>query len=286
MSVTCKKSNNAKTIARMFALVFFAIFLLMSFNVSANEAENSSIISAVSRKQSAEDAIYFTDFDYTNILNEEINLADLSAQNSDTLGYMQIPDTNIDYPIMRGVDNLKYLTTNFEGEYDPFGALFSDMLNSDSLQDPITVVYGHYISGMAPENAVFFTELHNYRTEGYLEEHKYIYMSTPSGNYIYEIVATVINDNYNVLYNIDLENNSYSVRDQTNEADIQSFIDHIENLPDETAYRNLEDISADDKFLVLSTCMLAGEPTDNRYMVIGCQIEDESYGISRAILNS
>ncbi len=277
-------TSTAKLFFKAVLLATIAIIFIFTSSISYRPLAESE--PAYNSMKTDEDVFFITDVDFQSTLSNDIDLADLASQNTDTLGYMQIPDTNIDYPIMRGVDNLKYLTTNFEGEYDPFGALFSDMINSDSLLDPITVVYGHYISGMAPERAVFFTELHNYRTEGYLEDHKYIYMYTPSGNYIYEVVATVINDNYNVLYNIDLENNSYSVRDQTNEADIQNFIDHIAALPDETAYRNLEDASADDSFLVLSTCMMAGESSDNRYMVIGKQLNEESYGVTKAFLNS
>ncbi len=284
MSQTSHKSSINRRLKAFLAAVIFIVFAVISQATPLKVFAESEPLS--DNPKSSEDIFFITDVDYQSALSDDIDLANLASQNSDTLGYMQIPDTNISYPIMRGVDNIKYLTTNFEGEYDPFGALFSDMLNSDSLQDPITVIYGHYISGMAPERAVFFTELHNYRTEGYLDDHKYIYMNTPSGNYIYEVVATVINDNYNVLYNIDLENNSYSVRDQTNEADIQSFIDHIANLPDETAYRNLEDVSTDDNLLVLSTCMMAGESSDNRYMVIGKQINKKSYGIAKAFLNS
>ncbi len=191
---------------------------------------------------------------------EDINFEELLSTNPDTIGYIIVPNTVIDYPVLRGVDNAKYLTTDFEGEYDACGSIFSDMFNSDSLTDPVTVLYGHY----TPDET-HFTQLHKYMDAEYFEQNPDMFLHTPQATYKYEVVAAFINDNLNVLYD----------KDYTDKEQLQGFIDHMANTPDQTANLNLEVVSTDDKFLVLSTCLDVANSEDNRYLVVGKLVETE-----------
>ncbi len=189
----------------------------------------------------------------------DIDFTNLKGVNADTVGYISVPNTVIDYPVVRGVDNAKYLTTAIDGSYDAYGTVFSDMFNNDTLTDPVTVLYGHF----TPEET-FFTQLHNYADKDYFEQHPDMYLYTPTASYRYEIVAAFINDNLNILYE----------KDYTDETQMQGFIDHMANIPDTTANLNLENVSTDDTFLVLSTCMNATYSVDNRYVVVGKLVEN------------
>ena len=66
----------------------------------------------------------------------------LFAQNSDCIGWLCIPDTQLSYPVMHTPDNpQKYLRRSFYGEYSQSGVPFLDWrcgLQSDHL-----IVYGH-----------------------------------------------------------------------------------------------------------------------------------------------
>ncbi len=184
---------------------------------------------------------------------EEIDLAQLKEQNSDTIGYLEVPNTVISYPVMRGVDNVKYLTTNFEGEYDAHGAVFADMFNGDSLTGPLTILYAHY----TPDDT-FFTQLHRYDDVDYLMDNPDMTLLTDSGELEYEIVAAFTNDNYNLLYE----------KDYSDPTVMQGFIDHVVQI-DPNAIVKSDSMGVDDNYLLLSTCMNSYESVDNRFIVVG-----------------
>ncbi len=189
---------------------------------------------------------------------EAINFEELIEINSDTIGYLTVPGTIIDYPVVKGIDNVKYLTTNFNGEYNVLGTVFADMFNSDTLQDPLTVLYGHYSS-----TGEFFTQLHRYSDANYFAENPDIYLSTPNGDYKYEIVAAFVNDNYSLLYD----------KDYNDKTQLQGFIDKMKNIPDANANLNLDNVSTNDTFLALSTCLNEQDSYEERFIVVAKLVE-------------
>lgn len=60
------------------------------------------------------------------------------------MGWININDTPIDYPIMKGNDNEFYLTRDFNKEYLTSGSIFMDYRN-EGFQDRNTVIYGHHM---------------------------------------------------------------------------------------------------------------------------------------------
>ncbi len=187
-------------------------------------------------------------------IREDIDFDELSSTNTDTLGYINVPGTAIDLPVVRGIDNVKYLNTDFEGGTDVFGTVFADMFNGDNLTGPVTVLYGHY-----GNNDEMFSQLHRYKDDEYFDENPDMYLYTPQENYKYQIVAAFTNDNYNLLYE----------KDYSTPEGMQGFIDHIATtaLPGETV--DITEMGTDDKYLVLSTCVDAVDSYDNRYVVVG-----------------
>ncbi len=211
--------------------------------------------SSVSRVQVQEEPVIEQKApEHTIPKRDDVDFKELKAINADTIGFINVPGTLIDYPVVNGVDNLKYLTTNFNGEYDILGTVFADMANNSALSDPVTVLYGHY-----EPNGTFFTQLHNYRDAQYFEENPDIFLYTPSVEYKYEVVAAFINDNYSLMYE----------KNYQDETQLQGFINHIASTPDTTANLKLDDVNTDDKFIVLSTCMNANDSYENRYIVVG-----------------
>lgn len=84
------------------------------------------------------------------------DLSGLFSQNSDCIGWLCIPDTQLSYPVMHTPDNpQKYLRRSFYGEYSQSGVPFLDW--RCNLQSDHLIVYGHNM-----KNGTMFSSLRNY----------------------------------------------------------------------------------------------------------------------------
>jgi len=121
-----------------------------------------------------------------------ISLPDLSLFNPDYIGWIRINGTNIDYPIVQGTDNIKYLTTTFMGERNPSGAIFMDSECSYGFTG-LAILHGHNM-----RNGSMFADLHNFRDTDFLAQHSEINIFSPDGEAlsfrIFDVVITDLND--------------------------------------------------------------------------------------------
>ena len=111
------------------------------------------------------------------------DLSGLFAQNSDCIGWLCIPDTQLSYPVMHTPDNpQKYLRRSFYGEYSQSGVPFLDWrcdLQSDHL-----IVYGHNM-----KNGTMFSSLRNYTDPAFCAAHPVIEFQTADGMEKYMVFA-------------------------------------------------------------------------------------------------
>ena len=94
------------------------------------------------------------------------DVADDSPITDDMVAWITLDGTNIDYPVMQGKDNSKYLNINPYGEYALSGSIFLDSRNSKYFTDKYSILYGHHM-----EYGVMFGALDEYLDEGYLTSH-------------------------------------------------------------------------------------------------------------------
>lgn len=73
----------------------------------------------------------------------ELNLAALRAVNPDVAGWIEIPGTELSYPIMQGVDNHYYLDHNWKQESNRGGSIFLEATCGADFSDFHTILYGH-----------------------------------------------------------------------------------------------------------------------------------------------
>ena len=72
----------------------------------------------------------------------------LLEQNPDTVGWINVPNTQVHNPVVKTSDNDKYLTTNFEGEKSKYGTVFADMNNvfeKGPVTSTNTILYAHHM---------------------------------------------------------------------------------------------------------------------------------------------
>lgn len=189
----------------------------------------------------------------------EIDHASLKAINSDYKGWLNIPDTNISYPVPQGPDNEFYLHKLFENkQYEYAGSLFIDaysvkMENQDNL-----IIYGHNM-----KNGSMFGTLKNFKTKEYFDSHPYIEFYTPDEKRVYLIFSVrTISSNIN---NLDYALEGFDVQDYINKAISASvqirFIDTNQNGFENSPYKQI---------ITLSTCV--GD-TSKRLVINGIRIE-------------
>ena len=77
------------------------------------------------------------------------SVEELSEINPDFIGWIYIEGTRIDYPVVQGVDNKKYMNTTFMGTRSRAGAIFMDVRNHFGWETPLVALYGHNSSSGA-----------------------------------------------------------------------------------------------------------------------------------------
>lgn len=125
-----------------------------------------------------------TNLYYTNNYQPH-SVSELISMNPDCFGWISIADTNINYPVMHTTDNpQKYLNRNFYGEYSFSGVPFLDSrCSADSTN---LIIYGHHMN-----NGTMFSDLSNYTSSAYRDEHPIVVLETIDSVSAYTIFAVL-----------------------------------------------------------------------------------------------
>ncbi len=164
-----------------------------------------------------------------------IDLAGLQARNPDVVGWLWIPDTEVNYPVMQAADNQKYLTRDFYLNYDVGGSIFMDYRNQADASDENTILYGHNM-----KNKAMFGGLKLYAALEYRQEHPDLYLFTQEGMFRYQIFAAY-----------KTESSSPSYTREFSEGEKGAFLRYIASCAGETRTELPEENA---RLLTLSTC--------------------------------
>lgn len=115
-----------------------------------------------------------------------IDFGALRAINGDVAAWLRCPGTNIDYPVVQGADNSRYLRRLITGEYNRSGTLFIDSRNR-AFADRNTVIYGHNMR----DQSMFWTLL-RYQKQAFYDGRPTMRISVPEGEYTVELFAGYI----------------------------------------------------------------------------------------------
>jgi sortase B len=105
--------------------------------------------------------------------------------NSDLVGWINIPDTQINYPVMQSPDRRDYyLTRDFDGKDNKNGCIYvREQCNVFRPSDNLTI-YGHNM-----RNGNMFHDLHKFRDKSFWDGHRYFTFDTILEHHTYEILA-------------------------------------------------------------------------------------------------
>ena len=182
----------------------------------------------------------YWDFIKMNLINVDFKY--LIKQNSDTVGWIQVNGTNINYPFVQASDNEYYLNHSFDKSWNMAGWLFLDYRNKKEEYDKNTIIYGH---GM--KNKTMFGSLRNILNNDWVKN---------TDNYVVKISTEYENTLWQVfsVYKIITTNDYIETK-----FDDEEFEKFINMLLERSAYNFNTTVNANDKILTLSTCYNSNE---------------------------
>lgn len=175
----------------------------------------------------------------------KVNFSDLLKKNPDTIAWINVNNTNINYPVVQTTDNDYYLNHSFDKSNNEAGWVFMDYRNNKNFQNKNTIIYAH-----SRLNKTMFGSLSKVLKESWYKnkDNHIIRISTPEVNSLWQIfsVYTIKEENYYITTNF------------TNTTDYEKFLNTIKNRSKHNFNTTL---STTDQILTLSTCYSDTERT-------------------------
>lgn len=180
----------------------------------------------------------------------------LLAVNADTVGWLAIPDTQINYPVVQTQDNNKYLNTSFLGKKSKTGAVFMDCYNSVDPLSKHTILYGH---NMGKGRKDMFGTLLYYKELSYYQAHPYIQFNTIHGGEgwwkIFAVIELDVKSQKLDYLRLSFEDNAH----------FEQWITQTKTL---SIYDTGVEVQPNKKILTLSTCDRSKYGRNGRMLIL------------------
>ena len=213
------------------------VFLLMAFKeqypIWKNQQELENLRSKVEKKKTKNE-------------NPHINWENLKSTNPEIVGWIKVPGTKIDYPILQGKEWNEYLHKNYKGDYSYAGSIF--IQPEAAFNDQHLIIYGHNM-----KNNTMFGSLPKYSKQEYYEEHSVLYLLTPKQNYKVKLIAGYVTPSDSKVYEFE----------KTKEE--RSGL--LKTALDNSLFTSGTTVSDEDRLLTLSTCSY--EYDNARFVLMG-----------------
>ena len=182
--------------------------------------------------------------------------------NEDMIGWLKIPGTEIDYPVMQTMEDEEYyLHRNFFGEKDNNGTLILDTDSDITKTSNNLIIHGHNM-----KSGAMFGELPEFEKQEYAKEHNLIEFYTREEERKYEIIAVFRSKVYTAE---DKVFKYYQFFEAKNQEEFDNFYNNIKKL---SSFDTGVTAEYGDEFITLSTCVY--HTTNGRLVVVGKRITD------------
>lgn len=186
--------------------------------------------------------------------------AELFMQNTDMVGWIQVADTNINYPVMHTPDNPDfYLKHGFDKGYTDYGCPYVQENCDVQLPTDNVIIYGHHM-----KNGTMFADLEKFKSEDFYKEHKTIIFNTITDKCEYEIVAVF----KTVVYTDDPS--AFKYYRFVNADTPEQFDEFIAKCKELSLYDTGVTAEYGDKLITLSTCEYSR--TNGRLVVVAKRV--------------
>lgn len=258
-----KKLNVKNLCLLIFFLVMLIVFLFSLIKVIMWIIDNNNtndIIKKVANTYEINEKSYDNEviinenekdiyFDYMKLKFIDVDINKLKTFNPDTIGFIKVMGTNINYPFVQSTDNDYYLNRSYDKTYNNAGWIFLDYRNNE-FNDKNTIIYGH-----GRINGTMFGSLKDTLKSSWQnnKDNYIIKISTEKENSIWQIFSV-----YKIATTSDYLQTTFS------DNEFESFINLIKGR---SSYNFETNVTNEDKVLTLSTCY-----NDNDKMVVHAKL--------------
>ncbi len=250
-----KKLRFRKWVIVIFLVFFISIFVLSAYQVFSWYTDNQktedlekNIIDTTKVKEKKDNdntenvnppedtSNDYWDYIKMNLL--EVDFNELLKKNPDTVGWIEVKGTNINYPIVQTTDNSYYLTHAFDGSKNEAGWVFMDYRNDPVNFNQNTILYAH-----SRLTGSMFGSLKNILNSSWYsnKENHIIRLSTPTENTMWQVFS---------VYTIPKE--SYYITPSFNSA--EAYGEFLNTMKSRSEVDFSAEVNTNDKILTLSTC--------------------------------
>ena len=263
------KQKRRNTIFLVIFLIFLLVFLISIFKIlfwandnkaiddvvesinndtKVNEIKDDEATEKVDSKGESKKSDYWY---FIKMPLIDVDITKLKAKNADTVGWINVNNTNINYPFVQSKNNKYYLTHAFDGSVNEAGWVFLDYRNDKNLSNRNNIIYAH-----SRLDRTMFGSLKKVLNREWFEnrDNRVIRISNEKENTMWQVfsVYTVPEETY------------YITTDFVSDKDYLKFLKKIKKR---SIYNFDANVSSDSKILTLSTCY-----SDNNRVVVHAKL--------------
>lgn len=245
-------------LSMLMAIIVFCLFKVFSWKLDNNKTEDiindiNNNVNIIEREDDSDTEIIGNDKEevtsdywyYIKFPLIDVDITKLKEKNKDTIGWINVNNTNINYPYVQTTDNSYYLNHSFDKSYNEAGWVFLDYRNNSNLDNKNTILYAH----SRLDKTMFGSLSKTLKSSWYSNKDNHIIrISTETENTLWQIFS---------VYKIPEE--SYYITTNFNSDDEYSTF--LNTIKERSIYNFNTNLDINDKILTLSTCYSDTERT-------------------------
>lgn len=234
------------------AIIFIVIIVIFAYYIYNTYYKDKNVLNDIKINE-------------TQITEEKteriLKLEELKKENADIIGWLEIPNTKINFPVLQGTDNEYYMKHTYKKEYSGDGSIFLDKDYNWNLPSSNLLIYGHN-----NKNGNMFQGLLEFKEESYYKEHPTIRFTTIKEDSEYEIISVFLS---RVYYKS--EKNVFRYYYFINAENEEEYNNYVEESKKASLYDTGKTASYGEQLLTLSTCEYSQE--DGRFVIVAKKIK-------------
>lgn len=258
MKVVKKRLRKDRVFLLVLLLFFSTIFIFSAFKVIEWLSDNNNTDKVIEKINNDVKVDEVKDNENTEVIDEEptepekvsdyfyyityplinVDFESLLKTNNETVGWINVNNTNINYPFVQGINNTYYLNHSFDKSYNSAGWVFMDYRNNKEMNNKNTILYAHGRIDKTMFGSLYKTQ---YPAWYQNRSNHIIRISTPSVNMSYQIFS---------VYKIEEE--SYYI--QTDFTSDSEYLEFLNTIKGRSKYDFNVVLNESDKIITLSTC--------------------------------